>query len=1041
MRITKSKNSAQDFDKRLENFGTDKFDFEKDDPNVTAVLGPTNTGKTHLAITRMLEHNTGMIGLPLRLLAREVYDRVIKLKPPSQIALITGEEKIIPANPNYFICTVEAMPRDLRVDFIAIDEIQLAADAQRGYIFTNRLLTYRGNKQTMLLGAETMKNIIHKLLPQVNFVTRPRFSQLSYGGQKKLSRLPRKTAIVAFSADRVYEIAELVRRQKGGAAVVLGALSPRTRNAQVQLYQSGEVDYIVATDAIGMGLNLDIDHVAFAATRKFDGKRTRQLSNSELAQIAGRAGRYKNDGTFGITSMVKFLDEESVHAVQQHEFEPITHLYWRSNQLDFSTIYNLIISLNRPSETQGLIRTETAIDQATLEYLTKDEDVMHYARGGAANKILWEVASIPDFRKTNMSEHAGLVSHIYRNLMENDYIDTDWFAKQVSTLDNIDGDIDALSNRIAHIRTWTFIANRPNWVENVRHWRAVTHNIEDRLSDALHERLTQRFVDKRTSLLMSRLREKEDIMADISSSGEVKVEDQFVGQVNGLEFKLDATDDQAQEKALRAASNVHVSAEISRRIGLIVSQQPSQLSINDDGKICWDEHPIATIEAGDVKLSPYCSLIANNYITSADEARLGEHVKTWLKAEIDTHLSSLIKINDPDNITGLARGVAFQLVESYGILVRDEVNDDIKALDQDARKQLRRFGVRFGAYHIFIPQLLKPAPTKLLMLLAALQTAKQNNAPLNLPPHPGQGLTSVGLDPNMPNDYYQTAGFRKCVNRAVRIDMLERLADLIREVLYWKPKAAVKPAQAKVTTTEVKTDKAIDVEKAKDADADKAKDADKVNDAPSEAVAAPSEAIIVPSEAIAALGRAPVGEKRPLGAHISGGFMVTPNMMSLVGCSGDDFGDILRTLGYRMTKIKPEAEPKQALKTGAKPEIVAEKPTPDSTDIDAKEKAKDEPEVVDLAHEVWFPNRKRQQQPRQHQPRQNQPHQNRGNAQQPAHGKNAKNNKKPYNKNSHKRKFDHKKPAKPQQNKPQTKPTIAPENSPFAALLALKDKV
>ncbi|MGL1920578.1 MAG: helicase-related protein [Hyphomicrobiales bacterium] len=967
MRITKSKTSSQDFDQRLENIGSDKHDIVGHSQNVTAILGPTNTGKTHLAISRMLEHTTGMIGLPLRLLAREVYDRVVKLKGPEQIALITGEEKIIPKNPNYFICTVEAMPRDLRVDFMAIDEIQLSADPHRGYIFTNRLLNYRGNKQTMFLGAETMRDIIGRLLPDVTFETRPRLSSLSYAGQKKLSRLPRKTAIVAFSADRVYEIAELIRRQKGGAAVVLGALSPRTRNAQIALYQNGEVDYIVATDAIGMGLNLDIDHVAFAATRKFDGKRTRHLNNSELAQVAGRAGRFKNDGTFGITSLVKYLDEDSVHAIEKHEFEPITHLHWRSNQLDFSTIHNLIISLNRPSETQGLVRTDTAIDQATLEYLTKDEDVMQYARGGAANKILWEVASIPDFRKLILAEHATLVSHIYRNLMENGYIDTDWFAKQVSYSDNVDGDIDALSNRIAHIRTWTFIANRPNWVLDVGHWRHVTREIENRLSDALHERLTQRFVDKRTSLLMSRLREKEDIMADVSTAGEVKVEDEFVGHVVGLGFEIGETEDQAQEKALRAASQKQVAAEVSRRVDQIITEQPSCLNLDDHGKICWNEHAIARVEAGDTILSPYTSIISNEYIVSADEKRLGDHVKAWLKAEIDKQLSSLIKLNNPENVTGIARGVAFQLVENYGILVRDEVTEEIKALDQDARKQLRRFGVRFGAYHIFIPQLLKPAPTKLLMLLAALQTAKANNSPLDIPPHPGQGLTSVALDAKMPNNYYQTAGFRKCVTRAVRIDMLERLADLIREVLYWKPKAAVKPA------------------------------------------AEPTSLDAAAQEAETPSVLEPVGEARPLGTHTTGGFTVTPNMMSLVGCSGDEFSNILSTIGYQMSKIEIE---KSDLDEAA---VAVEPAKADETD------AITENAVTHV--EVWFPARKRANAP------------TRNNRQ-----KRGENKRSDSKRHDNKRKFDKKQNnKKPNVAAKKPKPTIAPENSPFAALLALKD--
>lgn len=1034
MRITKSKTANLDFDRRLENNNADKADFCDEIGVVTAILGPTNTGKTHLAITRMLGYNTGMIGLPLRLLAREIYDRVIKLKDPSQVALITGEEKIIPKNPNYFICTVEAMPRDLRVEFMAIDEIQLAGDPQRGHIFTNRLLNYRGNQETMFLGAETMSDIIKKLLPDVTFLTRPRLSSLSYAGQKKLSRLPRKTAIVAFSANQVYEIAELIRRQKGGAAVVLGSLSPRTRNAQVALYQSGEVDYLVATDAIGMGLNLDVDHVAFAGTRKFDGKKTRYLTNAELAQIAGRAGRFKNDGTFGITATVTHLDEMSVHAVEEHEFEAITHLQWRSNRLDFSTIHNLIISLNRPSEHRNLVRAATATDQATLEYLTKDQDVMELARGTAAVKILWEVASIPDFRRVSMADHATLVSHIYRNLMQNDHIDNDWFAKQVRYSDNVDGDIDALSNRIAHIRSWTYIANRPNWVENVGHWRHITREIENRLSDALHERLTQRFVDKRTSLLMSRLREKEEIMADVSTIGEVKIEDEFVGTITGLTFELDKTDDQGQEKALRSASLNEVSAEISRRVDKIVTEEPCKLSINDAGKICWEIHPIATIEAGDVILNPYVKIIDNNYLSSIDAKRLGEFAKKWLNDEIENHLASLIKLNDPQNISGIARGIAFQMVENFGILVRNEVNDEIKALDQDARKQLRRFGVRFGAYHIFIPQLLKPAPTKLLMLLAALQTAKQNDAPLNMPPHPGQGLTSVGLDANMSANHYKTAGFRKCVNRAVRIDMLERLADLIRDVLYWKPKADTKPVivtPSKAQTPAVENEQSGNIVTPDVVSAPSKVVSTNINEVVAEVEVSKPEA----TADDVALAKAPepvvnhAQPERPLGTHKSGGFMVTPNMMSLVGCSGDDFSNILTTIGYQMTKIEIE---KIEGELEAKPVIKTKKIDGQNVEVEIEVKTHDE---------VWFPARKRSNANlRANNNRANQNRNGNGNGKKFDSKSNANaNGKRKFNKADHSNKGNVNK-SKPN-NAKKEKPSIAPELSPFAALMALKNKM
>ena len=479
--------------------------------NVTAVIGPTNTGKTHLAIERMLGHDTGLIGLPLRLLAREVYDGIVARIGPARVALITGEERIKPANPSYYVCTVEAMPQDVDVEFLAIDEVQLAGDPERGYIFTNRLLHARGNSETLLLGAATMRNVIEKLLPGTNFVTRPRLSQLTYGGQKKLSRLPRRTAIVAFSVEEVYSIAELIRRQRGGAAVVMGALSPRTRNAQVALYQSGDVDFLIATDAIGMGLNLDIDHVAFAGSRKYDGQRSRDLTPGELAQIAGRAGRHMNDGTFGVTANVEPFGQDIIERIENHEFEPLKTLMWRNPSLDFSSIDRLKESLKEPPSHGTLVRGRMADDVIALENLSLMDDVRGRALGPAGVKRLWEVCQIPDYRKISTADHVDLVGKLYSFVMAADpVIPEDWFAEQVALSDRTDGDIDTLANRIAHIRTWTFVSNKVDWLQDPKHWQEKAREIENRLSDALHEKLTQRFVDKRTSVLMRRLRDEEE---------------------------------------------------------------------------------------------------------------------------------------------------------------------------------------------------------------------------------------------------------------------------------------------------------------------------------------------------------------------------------------------------------------------------------------------------------------------------------------------------------------------------------------------------
>src|SRR4051794_2626709 len=490
--------------------------------SVMAVLGPTNTGKTHLAVERMLAHGSGMIGLPLRLLAREIYERVRVRVGDHAVALVTGEEKIIPGNPRFWVCTVEAMPADVEVAFLAIDEIQLAADFERGHIFTDRLLHRRGREETMLLGAATIRPILEKLVPGTSFVSRPRFSKLTYAGSKKLSRLPRRSAVVAFSAETVYAVAELIRRQRGGAAVVLGALSPRTRNAQVALFQSGDVDYIVATDAIGMGLNMDVDHVAFAATRKFDGFHYRNLTPAELGQIAGRAGRYLNDGTFGVTGEADPFDADTVGRLENHQFDNVSVLQWRNRELDFSSLDALRQSLSASPRIEGLTRAQAGADVTALESLARDDDIAALARSPEAVARLWEVCQIPDYRDISANEHAGLVSRIFEFLMSRDgRIPEDWFARQLAYCDRSEGDIDTLSNRISHVRTWTFVANRTDWLEAPLFWQSRAREIEDKLSDALHERLTQRFIDRRTSVLMKRLARKEELMSHVEEDGAI----------------------------------------------------------------------------------------------------------------------------------------------------------------------------------------------------------------------------------------------------------------------------------------------------------------------------------------------------------------------------------------------------------------------------------------------------------------------------------------------------------------------------------------
>ncbi len=749
---------------------------------ITAVLGPTNTGKTHLAIERMLAHNTGIIGLPLRLLAREVYDRVVERTGPAAAALITGEEKIVPARARYFICTVEAMPRDTDAEFLAVDEIQLAADPERGHIFTRRLLGARGRLETMLLGSDTMHEVINALLPDANFVSRPRFSQLAYSGRKKISRLPRRSAIVAFSTDNVYAIAELIRRQRGGAAVVMGALSPRTRNAQVALYQSGDVDFLVATDAIGMGLNMDIDHVAFAGTGKFDGHAHRPLTPAEFAQIAGRAGRHMNDGTFGETGDATDLDANTISRIENHDFDSLNVLQWRNTDLDYSSLAALRASLDRPPGHPRLIRTRISTDQAALETLSGDDDIAARITTPAAVQLLWDICQLPDYRKISRAEHAGLIGRLFAYLHEDGRIPGDWFEKQIRLADNMEGNLDTLAGRIAYIRTWTFVANRSGWLDDAASWRQKARDVEDRLSDALHENLTRRFVDRRTSVLMKRLRERQEWMAAIDKDGTINVEGETVGRLDGFAFTPAGSGADARGKAIQAAAAQILAGEIPARAEALARAANSAITLNREGIVLWRGSPVAHLVASDDALSPGLKIIAGDQLNGPDLEKIETRLKKWLETHIGELLAPLLSLRADEELTGNARGLAFRLQENFGVVDRDDVAGEVRSLDQDTRAKIRRHGVRFGAFSIYIPPLLKPAATHLRHLLWKLRQPG-----VNTPPLPADGLTSVPVLRDPPQGFYATAGFRACGPRAVRVDMLERLADAIRPIVFWKP--------------------------------------------------------------------------------------------------------------------------------------------------------------------------------------------------------------------------------------------------------------
>lgn len=827
---------------------------------VTAVLGPTNTGKTHLAIERMVAHPTGMIGLPLRLLAREVYSRVVEKVGVEAVALVTGEEKIKPPRPRFWICTVEAMPRDLAVDFVAIDEIQLASDLDRGHVFTDRLLNRRGRAETMLIGAGTMRPLIEQLMPGVNVVTRPRLSQLVFAGERKITRLPPRTAIVAFSVEEVYAIAELIRRQKGGAAVVLGALSPRTRNAQVEIYQSGDVEYLVATDAIGMGLNLDVDHIAFAANRKFDGHHFRKLNPGEFGQIAGRAGRHLRDGTFGSSGRCPPFDAELVEAIENHRFEPVRQLQWRNSELDFRSLDGLIASLNvQPRET-GLTRALIAEDMTTLEILARDPDVKALARGKAEVERLWEVCGLPDYRKIAPMQHAELATTLYLRLMRHGRLDIDWYARQLAVLDRTDGEIDTLSARIAQVRTWTFVANRPDWLPDPEHWQGVARLVEDKLSDALHERLASRFVDRRTSVLMRRLRENRMLEAEVTTTGDVLVEGQHVGTLQGFRFTADPKAGGSEAKALNHAAMKALAGEIEARAARVVLAGDDAFVLSHDGLLRWIGEPIARLTAGDKVLEPRLRLLVEDHLSGPAREQIETRLATWLKHHVTKLLGPLLVLEEATTLTGIARGIAYQAAEALGVLERAKVAEEMRTLEQDGRAALRQLGLRFGAFHLYLPALLKPAPRALAAQLWALKETETEPGGLDDIAHlAASGRTSFPADKAVPKGLYRAAGYRVCGERAVRVDILERLADLIR------PAIAYRPGLTQGTP--------------------------------------------------------------PAGAADQDGFVVTGAMTSLVGCAGEDFASILRSLGYVSAKRPGPAITVPLAQPPAKTEPAAAKPT------------------------------------------------------------------------------------------------------------------
>lgn len=747
---------------------------------VHAVLGPTNTGKTHYAMERLLAHPSGMIGFPLRLLARENYDRAVRLKGEGRVALITGEEKIVPPNADWLICTVESMPLDRAVDFCAVDEIQMCADPERGHVFTDRMLHMRGTAETVFLGAETIRPVLRRLVPEAEISTRPRLSVLRYAGARKITRLPARSAVVAFSVADVYQLAEQVRRQRGGAAVVLGALSPRTRNAQVEMYQAGEVDYLVATDAIGMGLNMDVDHVAFAGLRKFDGRKHRLLTAAELGQAAGRAGRHMNDGSFGETAEAGLIPPDMVDRIENHDFEPLQKIFWRNPALDFRTLDGLRRTLTHRPEDPALMRAREADDELALARLSRDVDVAARVTGPGRVRLLWDICQIPDFRKVMSDGHARLLKRMFEHLTSpEERLPTDWVAEHVKRLDRPEGDIETLMGRIAGIRTWTYVSFRPDWLADAAHWRERTRAIEDRLSDALHQRLTQRFVDKRAASLVRSLEEKDELIAAVRADGEVLVEGQHVGWLDGFRFRPEhgAADlPGGPHRAVLQAARRALRGEVARRLSRLEQAPHDAIAFEVDEagrprpRLLWEGAPVGRIAPGPEVLRPSVQPLKSELLEGEGAARVRARLEAWVQAEAARVLKPLADLEAAEGLSGPAKGLAFRLREGFGSVRRAAAREQVDGLSRDDRKRLKQLGVRIGRESVFLPALLKPRAVGLLAMLWARNADRDVTAP-------APGRVSVARGPDAPpDDFLAVCGYVPLGPLALRADIAERLA-------------------------------------------------------------------------------------------------------------------------------------------------------------------------------------------------------------------------------------------------------------------------
>jgi len=741
---------------------------ENQSQKVIALLGPTNTGKTHVAIEKMLEYETGIFGLPLRLLAREVYDKCVTKVGLEKVALITGEEKIIPSTANYFICTVESMPKDKSVDFIAVDEIQMSADRERGHIFTQRMLEARGTKMTMFLGSQVMGSIINDLIEGVEFEKKERYSKLSYSGIKKISRLDRRVAIIAFSIEEVYAIAELVRRQKGGAAVIMGSLSPKTRNSQVGLYQSGDVDYLIATDAIGMGLNMDINEIYFSNLKKFDGKKTRRLNLIEMSQIAGRAGRYKNDGGFGTTGDCEALNSDEIEKIEKHQLPSTKMLFWRNSKLDFESPEKLIASLEQKPNHKNLLRTNDSLDESVLRFfLKKGANNIIYHKN---LDLLWECCQIPDFEKKAYGQHINIIDKVFQFLTtRKKRIPSIFMKSQLDGLEKDHGNVDLLSHRLSNVRTWSYVANKKNWVENSDYWVQLTKSIEDKLSEKLHDELTKSFIDKKISILSRSLKQDLVLNTIINEENKIHIDGQLIGELKGLKFLIEITSKTLDTdiKSIKKAARKGVEKELIKRINEIVSK--GEIQIDNENKITWKNNPIAWLKKGNSYLNPEIDIIADDSLNIESKTTLITFLNKWLSSHVNEVLGDLIKLTNHKIENQYLRGLVFQLYENNGVIKRSEVSQLVKSIPAEERKKLWGMGIKIGRYHIYLPKMLKPKAVEFRINLWKIFNNLSDKYKI-----PQSGLNFL-ISKNFEKNFLLLCGFEKFKEFFVRIDILEKL--------------------------------------------------------------------------------------------------------------------------------------------------------------------------------------------------------------------------------------------------------------------------